>query len=198
MYELIILFLLVRAPLHGYLIAKILNSTFGPFARVSNGMLYPLLNRLEQAKLIAVVDEQTEQAQQERHARTFMITEKGRKRFHQLMMDTSSNQAEYQRIFHFKVSYLYVLTPKECFYLLNHYINYCQTQILYYKAEAEDFVHRNDAGTHPDFITNTLDVLQHKGKQWEFELQWVTEILARESVRIEQQGHASIGTQTGE
>jgi DNA-binding PadR family transcriptional regulator len=212
MYELIILFLLVRVPLHGYLIAKILNSTLGPFARVSNGTLYPLLNRLEQAKLIAIVDEEGDQSPQERHARTFMITEEGRRRFHHLMMDTASNQNEYQRIFHCKVSYLYLLTAGECLHLLNHYINYCQTQILYYKAEAEDFAHRaedfvqraegfvqrDDFRTHPDFIANTLDVMQHQARQWEFELQWAMEVRARESMRIEQQDHASIGEQTGE
>ena len=49
MYELIILSLLMRFPLHGYLIAQIANDTIGPWAKISNGTLYPLLTRLEQS-----------------------------------------------------------------------------------------------------------------------------------------------------
>lgn len=40
MYELIILSLLMREPLHGYLIAKIINDMIGPIAKVSHGWLY--------------------------------------------------------------------------------------------------------------------------------------------------------------
>ena len=39
MYELIILSLLARWPLHGYLIAKIANDITGPYTRISSGRL---------------------------------------------------------------------------------------------------------------------------------------------------------------
>ena len=42
MYELMILTFLMRGPMHGYLIANIIDIS-GPFAEVSNGRLYPLL-----------------------------------------------------------------------------------------------------------------------------------------------------------
>ncbi len=45
MYELIVLSLLMRFPLHGYLIAQIANDTIGPWAKLSNGTLYPLLTK---------------------------------------------------------------------------------------------------------------------------------------------------------
>ena len=61
MYEMIILALLARWPLHGYLIAKITNDVLGPYARLSNGRLYPLLAKLEAAGLIvAAVDAEPE------------------------------------------------------------------------------------------------------------------------------------------
>ena len=47
MYELIILALLRYHHFHGYLIAKIINDIVGPYAKISNGRLYPLLAKLE-------------------------------------------------------------------------------------------------------------------------------------------------------
>jgi DNA-binding PadR family transcriptional regulator len=185
MYELMILSLLVRFPMHGYLIAKIINDILGPFAKISNGTFYPLLNRLEQAKLISAVDEEGDRQQGDHRARTFTITEEGRRRLHQLMLDTSSNQGDYQKIFHNKVGSLYLLKPRERLHLLNHYINYCQAQILYHKAEAEDFLHEHGRPAHPSFVENVLDVMRHKADLWQHELEWVQQVRARESARIE-------------
>ena len=55
MYELIILSLLMREPIHGYLIAKIINDMIGPIAKVSHGWLYPRLAKLEQEGLIVLL-----------------------------------------------------------------------------------------------------------------------------------------------
>ena len=49
MYELMILSILIRQQAHGYLIASIINDIIGPYARLSNGRLYPLLAKLEEA-----------------------------------------------------------------------------------------------------------------------------------------------------
>src|SRR5579859_5268808 len=102
MYELIVLSLLMRGPLHGYLIVKITNDMIGPWAKVSSGTLYPLLTRMEQAGLIAVIQAESQSVAGERQTRTFLITEEGRKRFHQVMMDMSSNPGDYQRFFRYK------------------------------------------------------------------------------------------------
>src|SRR3954467_12316137 len=131
MYELIILSLLMRFPLHGYLIAQIANDVIGPWARISNGTLYPLLTKLEQSNLITRADEDHDGAQTERSVRTFQITAAGRKRFYQLMVDTTSNIGDYQRLFHLKVPYLDLLQPRERLHLLNHYLSYCQACILH-------------------------------------------------------------------
>ena len=44
MYELIILSLLMREPIHGYRISKIISDIIGPIAKVSHGWLYPCLD----------------------------------------------------------------------------------------------------------------------------------------------------------
>jgi DNA-binding PadR family transcriptional regulator len=105
MYELIILSLLMRWPMHGYLIVKVTNDQIGPWAKISSGTLYTILSRLEQTGLIAVMPQEkgAHSSRGDRHSRTFMITGEGRKRFHQLMMDTSSNLGDYQKNFYYKL-----------------------------------------------------------------------------------------------
>lgn len=91
MYEMIILALLARWPLHGYLIAKITNDILGPYARLSSGRLYPLLAKLEAAGLIVVADDAASTSDGRRQRR-YAITDAGRQRVHELLMDTTSNR----------------------------------------------------------------------------------------------------------
>src|SRR5437762_13308084 len=102
MYELIILSLLHRGAVHGYLIAGVINDVIGPFARASNGRIYPLLTKLEEDGLVSVKEEATSEGG--RVSRSFAITEAGRTRFRQLMLDTSSSPREYRDLFAFKVT----------------------------------------------------------------------------------------------
>src|SRR6266852_2351939 len=125
MYELIILSLLMRWPLHVYLIVKITNDQIGPWAKISSGTLSTMLSRLEQTGLIAALSQERDPTRGDRRSRTFMITDEGRKRFHQLMLDTSSNLGDYQKFFYCKLGYLDLLSHAERLFLLNHYINYC-------------------------------------------------------------------------
>lgn len=177
MYELIILSLLMRSPAHGYLIAKIINDMFGPYTKISNGRLYPLLAELEKDGLIAQHVENahlTNTEKYERHLRSYKISEEGRKRFHKLMMDTTSNPGEYQRIFLHKASVLEFLKPTECLYLIDHYINYCQTHVLHIAAEQEDLATCNHLS--PSQLKATLAVMQHIDAQWRLELQWAKQL----------------------
>jgi DNA-binding PadR family transcriptional regulator len=192
MYELIILLLLARFSTHGYLIARIINDTIGPYARMSNGRLYPLLAKLEENGLIEVEEECERGQRGERHSRRYRITEEGRKRFHSLMMDTTSNPGEYQRIFHHKVTGMSLLKPSERLYLLDHYINYCQAHVLHLTAEAEDLTvtdcrhYEHD----PEALATTLDVMNHIADQWRLELEWATKLRAQEVARQEETGQA--------
>src|SRR5690242_16472107 len=100
MYELMILGqLMTHSTAHGYLIARIINDCIGPYARVSNGRLYPLLTKLEQSGLIERYPEGDSRAQGDRQLRVYRITESGKQRFYELMRDTSGNPGEYQKIF---------------------------------------------------------------------------------------------------
>ncbi len=183
MYELIILTLLIRFPAHGYLIAHIINDIIGPYARISNGRLYPLLARLEEGGLIEVYEESGQGQHGERTSRSYQITAEGRKRFHTLMMDTTSNPGEYQRIFHTKIAVLYLLKPSERLYLIDHYINYCQAHVLHLTAEAEDLARVGQLHRYEGVdvsLAATLDVMKHMMDQWCLEVEWALRLRERE------------------
>ena len=182
MYELIILSLLMREPIHGYLISKIINDIIGPIAKVSHGWLYPRLAKLEQEGLIVASIVGDEGKQGERQLRTYQITEDGRKRFHQLMMDTTSNPGEYSKFFWQKVSYLEYLHPAERLHLIDHYINYCQTHILHLKAQAKNLV-EGEVQYHAMDITQleaTLHILRRSMSHWQVDLEYANSLREKE------------------
>jgi len=180
MYELIILSLLMRMPMHGYLIVKITNDQIGPWARISSGTLSTILNKLEQTGLIAVMSQESDSPRNGRHLRTYMITEEGRKRFHQLMMDTSSNLGDYQKFFHYKMVFIDLLRHDERVLLMNHYLNYCQITILYIQTEMDSIVHELADHPTPKFLENILRVLKHIVQQWQAEFDWVKSVCEEE------------------
>ena len=183
MYELIILSLLMRFPLHGYLMMKITNDQIGPWARISSGTLSTILGKLEKMGLIAVLPQGNDSARGDRRARTYTITEEGRKRFHQLMMDTSSNLGEYQRFFHHKLTYFDLLQANERLLLINHYIHYCQATILHTQTEMDSLIYELADHPNPAFLENLLRVMKHIVEQWQEELHWIQSIREQEQAK---------------
>ena len=186
MYELLVLALLMHGPWHGYLISKIANEMIGPWAKISHGTLYPLLGRLEQAGLIVTLP-QEEASRSQRQSHRYAITPAGRRRFHILMMDTSSNLGDYPRIFHLKVVHLEFLAPRERLHLANHYINYCERTILHMQTEAQDMQRmqteaqdtQQESGDDPTFTDAVVDILQHLAQQEQGELDWARKVRER-------------------
>lgn len=182
MYELIILSLLMKEPIHGYLISKIINDMIGPLAKVSHGWLYPRLAKLEQEGLIVTTHEGDEEKKGERLHHTYQITEEGRKRFHELMMDTSSNPGEYSKFFWQKVSFLEYLHAADRLHLIDHYINYCQTHLLHLKEQAKNLVegkvqyHAMDISQ----LETTLHVLRRSTSHWQVDLEYANSLREKE------------------
>lgn len=176
MYELLVLALLMHGPWHGYLITKIANEMIGPWAKISPGTLYPLLARLEQTGLIVALPRE-EASRSQRQSHRYAITPAGQRRFHILMMDTSSNLGDYPRIFHLKAVHLGFLLPRERLHLANHYINYCERTILHMQSEAQDM--QRGAGDNPTFTAAVVDILQHLAQQEQGELDWARQVRER-------------------
>lgn len=193
MYELIILTLLMRWPMHGYLIMKVTNDQIGPWAKISSGTLSTILGKLEQEGLISVMTEAQDPSRKDRRSRTFMITEEGRMRFRQLMMDTSSHLGDYQKIFYYKLGYFDLLRQDERLLLLNHYVNYCHTTVLYMQTEMDGLKHELASYQNPTYLENLLRVMKHIEEQWQADLDWVKDIRAQELAQTDTGPSASSG-----
>jgi DNA-binding PadR family transcriptional regulator len=188
MYELVILGFLMRRPYHGYLIAKIINDIIGPFARLSNGRLYPLLAKLEEEGLIVEVPsspatEILADGAPDRQHRSYQITPAGRERFHELMLDTTSSPGDYQRLFLFKLGNLHWLLPAERLYLLDHYINFCQTHIFHLANESRDLERKAQSSylMSPEELDASLRANHHLQARWQLELDSALDWRARET-----------------
>ncbi len=167
-------------PAHGYLIAQILNDIIGPYAKVSNGRLYPLLAKLEEQGLIVAYEESDAERGNGRQIRSYAITEAGRQRWCELMMDTTSNPGEYQKFFLHKAAYLHLLQPAERMHLLDHYLNYCQAHVLHMKAEAEDLKQLPAEVWQVESLDYVMNTMQHIIAQWQLELDWAISLRERE------------------
>lgn len=165
MYELIILGFFMRYPMHGYRISKIINDIVGPYAKFSSGRLYPLLSKLEKQAFLTLASTNKEDRQ-----RMYQITDSGRQQFYKLIMDTTSNLGEYQKIFWYKVIFFDLLTQNQQAYLLDHYINYCQSHIFYIQSELEDLQQRfqNSVGQ----LNSVISVMNRNVNIWKSDLEY--------------------------
>jgi hypothetical protein len=101
------------------------------------------------------------------------------------MMDTTSNLGDYRLLFWVKVSALHLLELNEQLYLLDHYINYCQTHIFHYLAESADTKVKH--GVFDDYPAINREVIlftqEHILKFWQLELlsaqEWRARVVAR-------------------
>ncbi len=184
MYELIILGFLMRKPTHGYVIAKVINDMIGPYAKFSSGRLYPLLAKLEADGLIVASDASAGSGDRRQHP--YAITEAGRHRFHALMLDTTSNPGDYQRIFWHKLSHMHTLTASERIYLFDHYLNFCQTHIFHITGEMEELERQALAWGYmnAEELDGTLRAMDHMRDQWRLELDNARDWRAREAAKI--------------
>ncbi len=184
-------------PFHGYLIAKIMQNILGPYGQLSKGRLYPLLTKLEEAGLIMVepVSEKPEELSARRShipSRSFRITEAGRKRLHELMLDTTSYLGEYQKVFLQKVAYFSFLQPEERLHLIEHYLGYCQSLVSYGTARMEELAQsgmKSPIGMTSAQLADLLTGMRHKIHQWQQELLWAQGL--REQVKARRDAPAT-------
>jgi len=181
MYELLVLALLMHWPLYAYLIADIANHILGPWERISRGTLSSLLTKLEQAGLIVPADPTQVPFPTDRPSHVFALTPAGRERFYQLMMDTTSNQGTYQRLFRIKALHLEYISPEDRLSLVDHYLSYCQMGLHYQQAQAHDFVTNpiKQSSVSTFYSAVALDLMDLVSQQWQLELAWAQRLRER-------------------
>ncbi|MDC0714694.1 PadR family transcriptional regulator [Stigmatella sp. ncwal1] len=179
MYELIILTLLMRAPTHGYLIAQVIHDVIGPFARASNGRLYPLLTKLVESGMISVQEEWASDGG--RLSRSFAITVPGRARFLELMRDTSSSPREYRELFAFKVAAFDQIEAGDRLALIRHYAGFCRAHIEHLMAQARDLSEHGPSDGHSLAQGQRFaSLFGHLVEVWQGELRWAEQLLRDE------------------
>lgn len=179
MYELLVLSLLMKFPLHAYLISKIANDTIGPWETVSRGTLSTLLNKLNKAGFIQEANPENVPFPSERSSRTYEITDKGKDRFYELMMETEKGLGNYQKIFRTKAAYLDFLCYEDQVYLVDHYTRYCQKAIDHIKEQQLEF-DENPNQIQPMqntyFFQTIQGLMDHQMNQWKLELEWISRL----------------------
>ncbi|HKF38501.1 MAG TPA: PadR family transcriptional regulator [Ktedonobacteraceae bacterium] len=203
MYEFLILSQLMKNPAHGYLIASIINDIIGPYARISNGRLYPLLAKLEQAGLIAVRTEPASTPPGDRQLRVYEITGAGKKRYRVLMMDTTLNPGEYQKLFSLKVCDFAFLTPAERLRLIDHYTHYCQAHMIHLTMQMEEVLQESsswwpemDPAGKKAHVERVLRVMQHYIDEWQLEHDWAKSLREMEMAQAHPQEPAQVQNQS--
>jgi hypothetical protein len=90
------------------------------------------------------------------------------------MIDTTSNQGTYQRLFRIKALNLEYVSPKDRLSLVDHYLSYCQMGLRYQQAEAQDFMTNpiKHQSVSSFYSTAALDLMDMVSKQWQLELAW--------------------------
>jgi len=192
MYELIILGFMTRMPFYGYLMTKIINDMIGPYAKFSSGRLYPLLAKLEASGFIEETTHDSHPYSDQRQ-RTFALTDAGRARFHQVMMDTSSNPGDYRTIFWYKVLFFSDIRPDERLFLIDHYLNYCQAHIFHLTHEQDDLI-RDNARQHwltDEQFEHNIAVFQDFLATWQLELEAAQRLRSGEVERISRREFAA-------
>jgi DNA-binding PadR family transcriptional regulator len=178
MYELIVLSLLMRGAAHGYVIAGVINDVIGPFAKASNGRIYPLLARLEADGLVTVHAEH--ESEGGRVARAFAITKSGRARFRELMLDTTSSPREYKEIFAFKVTALEHLAREDRVAILGQYVEFATAHVRHLDEQGRD-LQAADYGIPEGDRARLAVVFAHLVEVWRREAAWGAQLLAAET-----------------
>jgi DNA-binding PadR family transcriptional regulator len=198
-YEFLILSQLMKNAAHGYLIASIINDIIGPYARISNGRLYPLLAKMEQAGLIAVRTEPASAPPGDRQLRVYEITEAGKQRYRALLMDTTLNPGEYQKLFSLKVCDFAFLSPVERLRLIDHYMHYCQAHSIHLTMQMEGVLQESsswwpemDPASKKAHIERVLRVMQHYLDGWQLENDWAKSLREKEMAQAHPQDLAPV------
>ncbi|MFQ3544521.1 PadR family transcriptional regulator [Halobacillus rhizosphaerae] len=178
MYELLVLSLLKKFPLHAYLIYKIANDTIGPWESLSRGTLSTLLNKLFKKDYIEEAAPEEVPFPSDRASKTYKITAGGETRFHEIMMDTTKQLSHYQRIFHIKALYLSELAEDDQLYLVNHYIDYCAQAIQHIHEQKAEFDEMPEGTSETDstYLSSILRIMDVELEHWDTEVTWACEV----------------------
>ncbi|MBV0930469.1 PadR family transcriptional regulator [Lentilactobacillus sp. IMAU92037] len=136
MYELLILGMLTSRDMSGYKLRGILESSLVPCREISNGVMYPLLQKLAAHDYIEfkVIEKN------HRNKKLAHLTDLGAKRFTELMAEPVAQDAKRESIFRFKFRGMAGVDPATQLRIFNEYANSVQADLQAYQT-VHDHLH---------------------------------------------------------
>ena len=133
MYDLLLLGSLITSDKTGYKLQKIVGSALQPMRKVSSGVLYPSLERLEKEGLVTSTI-----YEDGRKMKLWHITTKGVDRFIELMKEKIPSDAKRNDMIHFKLRSLDSVDLTEQLRILDEFQLFIEKDLMFYqKAQAE-------------------------------------------------------------
>ncbi|XID90182.1 PadR family transcriptional regulator [Paenibacillaceae bacterium WGS1546] len=177
MYELFVLGELMTGDKHGYMLQDVLKNAIGFVRKISSGTLYPLLSRLTENGCIQLrTEEETEGG---RTRKIYGITDKGRRRFRELMelpLEAFA-EADAELAFRFKMVYFQYVPKKIRLASLEQYLSSVRRN-LGQSAEFEAFLNARKPEPEKQRI-QLLRVLDHRKRLCETDIRWLEEEIER-------------------
>lgn len=133
MYDLLLLGSLISGDKTGYKLQKIVGSALQPMRRVSSGVLYPSLERLEKEGLVTSTI-----CEEGRKTKLWHITAQGVERFIELMKEKIPSDAKRNDMIHFKLRSLDSVDLTEQLRILTEFQTFIEKDLAFYQKAQED------------------------------------------------------------
>ncbi|MFC4770409.1 PadR family transcriptional regulator [Enterococcus hermanniensis] len=139
MYDLLLLGSLITGDKTGYKLQKIVGSALQPMRKVSSGVLYPSLEKLELDGMItSTVHEEG------RKTKLWHITEKGIDRFTQLMKEKIPSDAKRNDMIHFKLRSLDSVEVSEQIKILEEFQAFIEKDLAFYQESQVEMIGKSE------------------------------------------------------
>lgn len=129
MYRLLILTVLMSRNMSGYKLRSILENSMSPRRKISNGILYPVLDKLEGKGYIKFNENKDS-----RGTKIESITELGRDYFHELMEKTVVHDSKWDDTYRFKMRGMNYISVVDQISILQNYFDELNSDLNAYKT----------------------------------------------------------------
>ncbi|MDT2827907.1 MAG: helix-turn-helix transcriptional regulator [Enterococcus viikkiensis] len=133
MYDLLILGSLLTGDKTGYKLQKIMSLALSPMRKISNGILYPVLDKLEEQGLVT-----SHLHEVGRKSKLLHLTEKGREHFFTLMREPVPQDAKREDVLHFKLRSIDSVPVVDQITILMQYREFMQKDLAIYQAAQKE------------------------------------------------------------
>ncbi|MBD0384045.1 PadR family transcriptional regulator [Paenibacillus sedimenti] len=174
MYDLFVLGELMSEDKHGYILQERLQYAVGPTRKISPGTLYPLLSRFVESGWITLQFEEKKEGGRSR--KLYGLTEHGRERFQELMVNPVEHNTDTELTFQFQITYFQYVTKDVQLMCLDQYLGYLHNNLKYVNSLSEMIAKKK---INEKQLFQVLRMLDHRKHVLLADVGWVTEEIER-------------------